>query len=554
MAIASTLATVAVKTAASALLARTTWRTAQSRERPNAEPFVAILGALTVWAALALGAELAPVAPGDVVETVTSLGRLGAAMLIPGLWVVYALGYTGRGTGLTTRRIVLFLGIGLPVAAAGGVLATGASRTAIERQLAPLIGFELLYLFALFVYGTYLLVGFGGDHPRVSNTQVAVVTGGVAAPYVLSLDPFEAALGTVGVTNGASAGLLVSAGLLSVAVRRYPVATGFPRARHVARTRVVETLQEAVVVLDWNDHVLDANEATVDLFGCAATDAIGAPVAELADGLERIDLSVGAAGTVSLQTSRGHRQFQFSVSAVGDASSEASAPVARTVLLRDVTGRRTRQQRLSVLNRILRHNVRNDLDAVLAHTNRVDDADVRETLRTTVNGTLRLSTKAREAEEVMTAATDPPEPVDVADVARSVAERFDSGDPPGDVSVAADGDPRIVSHPTVLRRILVELVENGLEHAADGSPHVELRVRDGPEGSVELTVADDGPGLPEREREILAAGTETQLKHGQGIGLWFVRWAVTRLGGDLEFDRNEPTGSVVTIRLYDTAA
>jgi len=71
------------------------------------------------------------------------------------------------------------------------------------------------------------------------------------------------------------------------------------------------------------------------------------------------------------------------------------------------------------------------------------------------------------------------------------------------------------------------------------------------DGAVEISVADDGPGLPEREQEIVATGIETQLKHGQGIGLWFVNWAVTQLGGDLRFQENDPEGSIVTIRLYD---
>lgn len=39
---------------------------------------------------------------------------------------------------------------------------------------------------------------------------------------------------------------------------------------------------------------------------------------------------------------------------------------------------------------------------------------------------------------------------------------------------------------------------------------------------------------------------------GQGIGLWFVTWAVTKLGGDLRIRENDLEGSIVTIRLYET--
>jgi PAS domain S-box-containing protein len=547
MATAPTVWTVGLKIAATALLGYATWRTVRSREHPNANLFLALLGTLTLWAIAALGAELPPMTPGDVVSTLCSFSQLGAAVLLPGIWVVYARSYTGRSTGSTKRRVALFAFILLPVVLGGVVVATGSSEAAIERRVAPLIGMLLINLFALFVYGTYVMISFGGDHARVSNTQVAVVTGGVAAPYLVS-----AAWNSPELAGGASVGLFLAGGLLTVAIRQYPVTTGFPKADYVARTRVVETLQEAVVVLDWDGHVLDVNEAAAQLFGRSTEELVGDPFRTVVDSIDDSELTIGSTGTASLRTTEGRRQFQFSVSAV-TRSGSAGDPVARTVLLRDVTGRQTRQQRLSVLNRILRHNVRNDLDAVLAHTNRIDDDDVRTSIETIVDRTVRLSAKAREAEEVMTAVTESPEPVDLAAVTASVADRFRSGEYTGDISVNAT-ELQVLSHRAVVRRVLHELVENALEHTNSDSPHVEITVRPGPNETAELVVADDGPGLPEREREILAAGTETQLKHGQGIGLWFVRWAVTQLGGELEFDRNEPTGSVVTVRLYETVA
>jgi signal transduction histidine kinase len=150
----------------------------------------------------------------------------------------------------------------------------------------------------------------------------------------------------------------------------------------------------------------------------------------------------------------------------------------------------------------------------------------------------------------MTESTDPPESVDLTAVARAVVDRFRSEADSADISLVSPDELVISSHRAVLRRMLAELVENSLEHATTDSPRVELGVREVSDGTVELSVADDGPGLPEREREILAAGTETQLEHGRGIGLWVVNWAVTQLGGDLRFRENDPEGSVVTVRLY----
>ncbi|XRJ18684.1 ATP-binding protein [Haloferax sp. Atlit-48N] len=547
MAFQSTLGALALNAAAVVLLGRTTWTAFQSREQPSAEPFISLLAALTLWAVFAFGSDLPGASSVAVLSTLLSFGQIGAALVIPGIWVVYALSYTGRGTGLTWKRVALLAGIALPVLLSGLTIVVGPSETAVEYMIASLIGTEVLYLFALYLYATYLLVDLGGNHARVSNTHVAILTGGVSAPYLPSLAGNSATL-----PGSTTVGLLVAGVLLAVAVRRYPVMTGFPKADYVARTRVVETLQEAIFVLDWDDHVLDVNETTAALFDRSAATIIGAPIRSVVDGLERADLSVGASGTVALQTSKGRRQFQYSVSAVTEsATDEEDNPVARTALFRDVTDRRTREQRLTVLNRILRHNVRNDLDVVLAYADHVDDEEIRTGIRDSTTDLLELSEKVREAEELMSASTEPPESVALTGVAKSVADQFRTGDNPAEITLDSPDDVSVTAHRTVLQQVLTELVENAIIHSDKDSPAVELRVRERSDASAELVVADDGPGLPEREQEILAAGTETQLKHGQGIGLWFVNWAVTQMGGELRFQPNTPDGSIVTIRLYD---
>jgi two-component sensor histidine kinase/PAS domain-containing protein len=542
------LGTLALNALAAVLLGWTTWTAYQSREQPSATPFIALLATLTLWAVFSLGSELPGVSTVSLLSSAFDLAQFGTALAVPGVWTVYALSYTGRGTGLTWKRIVLLAGIVFPVGISAIVIAVGPSETAVERAIAPLIGWEILYLFALFVYATYLLFDLGGSHARVSNTQVLVLTTGVAAPYLVSL------LGTgSSFVGNTTIGLLLSGGILTAAVRRYPLMTGFPKADYIARTRVVETLQEGLVVLDWDDHVLDVNEATVELFDCPSETMIGAPIRSVIDGLDGTDLPPGATGTVALRTSNGRRQFQFSVSAVDEATTDdEDNPVARTVLFRDVTDRRTREQRLTVLNRILRHNVRNDLDVVLAYADQIDDEEIRAGVRENTAALLELSTKVRDAAEVMAESTEPPESVDLTAVVRTVVDQFRADDESADISLVCPDEVLISSHRAVIRQALFELVENSLEHTTTDSPHVEVSVREASDETVELSVADDGPGFPERERDILDAGTETQLKHGQGIGLWFVTWAVTQLGGDLQFRENDPEGSIVTIRLHDT--
>jgi signal transduction histidine kinase len=541
MALLSTLASTTALAAASACFGYGTWRTAQHRERPSAVPLLAVLGLLTAWAVFALASKL-PFPPlFDPVETALSLGHLGASILVPGVWVWYALSYTGRGSGLNAWRIALFVPLVAPAVLAGVVVATVGTGQPAERRLAPLIGTILFHVTVLLVYGVYRIVRFGWSHPRIAERQVAAVTGAIAAPYVLVVTWNGSVL------TGTDLGLLASGVLCFVAVRRYPVASGFPEADHVARARVVETLQEAVFVLDWDDHILDVNDTAVESFGTATNDLVGESVYSVVDGLADTDLGAGATGTVSLQTERGRRRFQYSVSVVTDSSTVDAGEVARTVLLRDVTGRVTRQQRLTVFNRILRHNVRNDLDAALAYAEHVTDDEIRAGITENVNETLALASKARDAEEAMHTVTDTPEPVHLAAVAASVADQFQERDHDCTVSVECIDTPVLQSHQAVIRRVLVELVENAIVHS-DGPATVDIVVRGDGDGGASVAVADDGPGIPEQERAVLTSGTETQLEHGHGIGLWFVTWAVTRLGGTVEFHENDPSGSVVTVR------
>jgi sensor histidine kinase regulating citrate/malate metabolism len=66
-----------------------------------------------------------------------------------------------------------------------------------------------------------------------------------------------------------------------------------------------------------------------------------------------------------------------------------------------------------------------------------------------------------------------------------------------------------------------------------------------------ISVADNGPGIPELERHVIESGTETPLNHSLGVGFWLMEWVATALGGEFTIADNEPRGSVVTFRLPD---
>jgi signal transduction histidine kinase len=103
-----------------------------------------------------------------------------------------------------------------------------------------------------------------------------------------------------------------------------------------------------------------------------------------------------------------------------------------------------------------------------------------------------------------------------------------------------------------LRTAVQNLVENAVEHNDAAVPTVRVdagTVETDPE-TVEVTVVDNGPGIPENERAAVAGDEPiTQLNHASGLGLWLVRWIVDSCGGDLSFETGRDGGTAVSLTL-----
>ena len=212
----------------------------------------------------------------------------------------------------------------------------------------------------------------------------------------------------------------------------------------------------------------------------------------------------------------------------------------------------TRQTNLTtVLNRVLRHNLRNKLSVVRGYTQllaeRTDDSElttVSGTALDTVDSLIALSEKARKLDRIVGTETTP-EPMDLSALVASVAETVDAQYPAATVRV--DGEASVTGQVVPsLERALTELVENAAKHGGE-APTVTVRLRT-VSNDIEIQVSDDGPGIADHEVAVLESGAETPLIHGSGLGLWLAHWIVTGHGGSIETTTAE-TGTTMTIRL-----
>lgn len=220
-------------------------------------------------------------------------------------------------------------------------------------------------------------------------------------------------------------------------------------------------------------------------------------------------------------------------------------------------------RQLTVLNRVLRHDVRNRVNVIRGNADLIAKGTgaaetAAETIKSQAEEMHHLSEQARELEAVLSEETVDTEPVDLAATleAKAMAARAAHSYATVHVDVpeaaTAEVSPRIDS-------VVDELVENAIVHndAAEPTVWIEAEVDGrGPEaavdesrGAVVVRVADDGPGIPEDEVAVLERGHETALEHASGLGLWLVNWIVTRSGGAIDFESRAGGGSVVELTL-----
>ena len=224
------------------------------------------------------------------------------------------------------------------------------------------------------------------------------------------------------------------------------------------------------------------------------------------------------------------------------------------VNLRDVTDRQRYEQRLRVLNRVLRHDLRNDANVVLGYADLLLAADLSDEARDRARAIRRKATRlvelgeqARAVDRTLHATGGESRPVRLDRVIRAVTDR--ARESYADCQIDADCPDEVrVRANDLLASAISELVGNGIEHNDSTEPWVRVSVTVGDQW-VYVTVTDDGPGIPESERTVLDHGTETALEHGSGLGLWLVNWIVDAVDGDVSFAERTPRGSEVTLRL-----
>ena len=220
----------------------------------------------------------------------------------------------------------------------------------------------------------------------------------------------------------------------------------------------------------------------------------------------------------------------------------------------DITALKQREIQLQVLHRLLRHNLRNDLNVIEGFADllaaELDDErhqEFADRIRSNATQLAELSETANTIESVVGQRELDRRPVDLDDLVADTVAACATTYSEADVSIGDLPAVTVAAGPP-LETAIAELVDNAIEHNHRETPGVSVEI-EADADTATITISDNGPGIPPAEWAVVTGDTEiSQLEHGSGLGLWLVRWVTEGYGGELTYHERE-AGSTISIRL-----
>jgi signal transduction histidine kinase len=495
---------------------------------------------IAAWLLLGLGVWLLSYAAQLSVTTLQAkllfqrLKYVGPAA-VPFLWFAYVLTYTGYGEALSRRTWtvlavppVLAFGLAVTYPATELMWSSVALRDAggwIAFTAEHGIGFYALqvYIYVLFAASVWLLLRKLRSTSGVYRRQTLGLLVGALIPGVLGFVHVTAP-NLVPNLDLPSVALAVTAVTVAWSVARDDLFTLEP----VAWETAVQQLDDPVFVLDTDDRVVAANEAgkalTPEPVGTQAGDSLGRVLEE------PVWTDVGD-HECDGYTDDTHHVYDVSVSAV----ERDHTRLGRVVVVRDVTERHDREERLEEFATVVSHDLRNPLNVAVGHLElgqeAGDDAhfeEAEDALHRMEDIIDDLLTLARQGETELER-----EAVSLEVAARTAWSAVETAD----VTLHLAGERTVQADRTALLRLLENLFRNSVEHAGEG---VTVTVGTTDSG---FYVVDDGPGIPSDERDSVFEQGYTTSEDGTGFGLAIVEEVAEAHGWTISLAESDAGGA-----------
>jgi len=327
-----------------------------------------------------------------------------------------------------------------------------------------------------------------------------------------------------------------------------------------------ETLQTGIVLYDpETGAILDANERAQSLFGYEVTElrsisverysANTVPVSpsEFIDRLQ--ETAAGEPQQLRWRVKRGDGELIW-VQIHLSAQTLAGRCCVRAEV-RDITEYYNSSHREQLFWRIIRHNLRNDANALVGFGEAIEHDAECESVRRAAE---TLKTKAMELGEISESVKQIYQAVhqnntqrilrNAAAAVEAVTDTLEAEYPSAEITLIERAE-MWVEVDAAFRHALSEAVENAVTHSERTAPEVTVSV--GPSqntGRVEVRIEDTNPPIPDTEFDSLFnQEAVTPTFHGSGVGLFVIKWCIESLGGEVRVERRDQRGNAVVFYL-----
>ena len=332
---------------------------------------------------------------------------------------------------------------------------------------------------------------------------------------------------------------------------------------------VVDQLEDGVIFLNPERHILFFNRAAETVVGLPLERAVGLPIHEVLDPAHPLlpfvdQVLVGSAGirnaTVVLPYDGRDKEFLVSAFHMED----ARRVMGVAILLKDLESVKTVQSlvsysaKLAALGRLtsgVAHEVKNPLNAMMIHVEllkeRLEDsgADVRQSLEVIGSEIRRLDRVVQGFLKFMRPQELTLKPVDLNAMLQSVCALLEAESQSHGVRFVLELDaelPAVSADEELLRQVFINILQNAVQAMPSGGA-VRVRTRPDELDWVRVTVTDQGVGIAPEDLTKIFKLYYTSKVGGSGIGLSVVYRIVQLHDGTIDLGR--PDFGTIAVRM-----
>lgn len=318
---------------------------------------------------------------------------------------------------------------------------------------------------------------------------------------------------------------------------------------------VFRSIQNPALIIDCNFVIEDANEAAARFLRYDSVSAlVGTPVTNILfddQVLEQVATSIFNKETWHGETEL-IAQDGTVIYGVGSAVPiiDDNEVVCLAGVFTDMTKERQYTRSLSLLSRVLRHNIRNDINVIQGYVQLLSDRVTTDEetaqfkmVQDRLDKIVERAHTARKLEYLLTRDDDVTSTVRISSYLQDAVAAIQQQYPDATVVGPTIEAPYRATANHAVGDAFDKIIENGIVHNTSETPVVEVTIEETPTAVV-VYISDNGPGISASNPDELFGRCETSpLNHGDGMSLFFVDALLKTYGGQVWVEEQDESGT-----------